>query len=371
MRSRLLTVFLALLLAATPAVAVADAPATGHPSWSGRLLSAERVDVTADPFPDGTRGYRMRYLSTTPGGGYTVVSGFTLLPPGPAPDGGWPVLAWDHGTTGIGDRCAPSHDPGAAYGSQLGSFLRNGYAIAATDYAGLGTPGVHPYLISESEALATVDSVRAARRLAPELSARWFAVGHSQGGQASFATAELAGEYGDGLDFRGSVAYAPAPNMTPYVDQGPAGDPLEQTFYSMMLVGLKTQHPRLHYADYLGRRALRLLPEVHRECIDDLIARFVRAGLPAEQFEPDGEAATKRLRNWFAENEIGHERADGPVFVAQGSADQVVPRAGTDAIVAGSRSHGSTVDYQVYPGADHGSVLTAAEADVLAWLARH
>ncbi|GAB3500573.1 lipase family protein [Amycolatopsis cihanbeyliensis] len=371
MRSRLLAVLLTPLLAAMPAVAVADTPTVDHPPWSGRLLSSERLDLTGAALPDGTGGYRMRYLSTTPRGGYAVVSGFTLLPPGSAPAGGWPVIAWDHGTTGIGDRCAPSRNPGAAYGPTLGEFLRDGYAIAATDYPGLGTPGVHPYLVSESEALATVDSVRAARRLAPELSARWFAAGHSQGGQASFATAELAGEYGDGLDFGGSIVYAPAPNMTGAVGERSLDDPVLQAFYSMMLVGLKTQHPRLSYGDYLGRRARRLLPAVHQACFNDLATRFIEAELPAEQFEPKSEAAAERLRDWFAENEIGQERADGPVFVAQGSADPIVTQPGTDMIVAESRKHGSTVEYHVYPGADHGSVLTAASADVFAWLSRH
>jgi hypothetical protein len=35
----------------------------------------------------------------------------------------------------------------------------------ATDYPGLGTPGVHAYLMGESEGRAVLDSVRAARNL--------------------------------------------------------------------------------------------------------------------------------------------------------------------------------------------------------------
>ena len=42
-------------------------------------------------------------------------------------------------------------------------MMEQGYAIAATDYPGLGTPGPHPYLVGVSEARAVINSVRAAR----------------------------------------------------------------------------------------------------------------------------------------------------------------------------------------------------------------
>ena len=45
-------------------------------------------------------------------------------------------------------------------------MLAHGYVVVATDYEGLGTPGVHAYLVGLSEARAVLDSVRAARNLA-------------------------------------------------------------------------------------------------------------------------------------------------------------------------------------------------------------
>jgi hypothetical protein len=88
------------------------------------------------------------------------VSGIVIVPPGPPPAGGWPIVAWAHPTTGVVPHCAPSL---ALFVFQqiAGSrkLLENGYAIAATDYPGLGTPGPHPYLVGESEARAVIDSV--------------------------------------------------------------------------------------------------------------------------------------------------------------------------------------------------------------------
>ena len=62
-------------------------------------------------------------------------------------------------TSGIADSCAPSREPKGPYtfyaAPQFGAWLKAGDAIANTDYEGLGTPGVHPYLVGRSEAAAS------------------------------------------------------------------------------------------------------------------------------------------------------------------------------------------------------------------------
>lgn len=365
-RAGVIVALLIAVVAAGAGTGAADVPG------AGQLLSVRAEPIGSAPYPAGTHVYKMRYLSTTPQHHYTVVSGVTLVPPGKPPAGGWPVVGWDHGTTGIGDGCAPSLVDGGYYGPTLSTYLRHGYAIAATDYAGLGTAGIHPYLVTKSEAYATIDAVRAARQIQPGLSKTWFAAGHSQGGQAAWATAENARSYGAGLRFRGAVAYAPAPNMSNFIDAiTESGQPVDQEFYEMMLIGLKTQHPQLRFDDYLGPDARALLPDSRKLCFDDLTARFAAAKLPASQFAVTGRVAYDRLQRWFGENEIGHVRAAGPLFVAQGTADPIVPPEQTAAEVVGAEQHGSTVDFHRYADADHGGVLNAASADVLAWLAAH
>ena len=92
--------------------------------------------------------------------------GRVLFPAGAAPAGGRDVIAWAHPTSGVVPTCAPSLMPdtaGMIWG--LSEMLARGYVVAATDYPGLGTPGVHPYLIGESEGRAVLDSVRAVRDL--------------------------------------------------------------------------------------------------------------------------------------------------------------------------------------------------------------
>ncbi len=51
---------------------------------------------------------RVEYRMPSVNGGLTVATAVVLLPKGIAPAGGWPVVAWAHGTTGVADQCAPS-----------------------------------------------------------------------------------------------------------------------------------------------------------------------------------------------------------------------------------------------------------------------
>ena len=93
------------------------------------------------------------YRSTAVDGSTVAVSGDVAIPKGRAPKGGWPVISWAHGTVGIADACAPSKvGTQANYDSPLlNRWLKAGYAVVRTDYEGLGTPGVHPFLVGTSE----------------------------------------------------------------------------------------------------------------------------------------------------------------------------------------------------------------------------
>ena len=94
------------------------------------------------------------YRSTSAKGEPVAVSGVVSLPSGTPPDGGWPVISWGHGTTGMADDCAPSRSLvdqqtgiyTAAMDQTTADLVGEGYAVVRTDYEGLGTPGPHPYL---------------------------------------------------------------------------------------------------------------------------------------------------------------------------------------------------------------------------------
>ncbi|MFM7060476.1 MAG: lipase family protein [Actinomycetes bacterium] len=164
------------------------------------------------------RAWRVLYRSERTDGTPTVSSGMVLAPPGDAPAGGRPVVAWAHGTVGLGDTCAPSRSRNPL--GQLAwaeGMLRAGMVLTATDYAGLGTPGVERYLIGGDEARDVLNSVRAARALPTGAGARVAVYGHSQGGHAALWTGATAAAYAPELAVVGVAAGAPAAELAALV----------------------------------------------------------------------------------------------------------------------------------------------------------
>ncbi|MBC7833192.1 MAG: lipase, partial [Hyphomicrobium sp.] len=146
-----------------------------------------RVRPQVGGAPANAKAFRIIYRSTGLNDEPIAVSATVIYPAGPAPKDGRDVIAWAHYTTGVAERCAPTLLPnlsGTIPG--LEQMLTRGYVVVATDYAGLGLPGVHAYLVGISEARAVLDSVRAARDLKGAQATDRFAVwGHSQGGHAA------------------------------------------------------------------------------------------------------------------------------------------------------------------------------------------
>ena len=118
------------------------AGAAGQVIWSRQLTGAAAL-------PDAAENLLVLYHSRTLAGQDTAVSGTISIPPGQPPAGGWPVLSWAHGTTGVADICAPSRDapchPSHIYNqladATLNQWVKRGYVVLKTDYEGLGTPG--------------------------------------------------------------------------------------------------------------------------------------------------------------------------------------------------------------------------------------
>ena len=136
---------------------------------------------------NASRALRILYTSTNgiDGRSSVAVSGAVYFPKGSAPEAGWPVIAWAHGFVGIADVCAPSWTrPSQRDADYLNTWLSEGFAIIATDYQGLGTPGGHPWAVPTAEAYGVIDSVRAVRLAFRDLSTRVMLVGQSQGARA-------------------------------------------------------------------------------------------------------------------------------------------------------------------------------------------
>ncbi|MGN9789245.1 alpha/beta hydrolase family protein [Nonomuraea sp. ZG12] len=364
----------------------ARAHSVTSPKGAGELVSAKAV-AALDPVLASVAGRadRITYRSRSLDGADIVVSGVLLKPKGRAPKGGWPVVSWGHGSSGTNDQCAPSITANKdgkvdlyGYSGFLVELLKAGYAVAATDYEGLGTLGEHPYIVADSEGRGMIDAVRAAVQAEPTLSKSWFAVGHSQGGQAAIAAGELSKTWGRGLDFRGTVGLAPVTNVGQAYNYG-SPSPVDRGFYLLALQGLKTLHPSLRYDDYLGDQAMHMLPVAEKECTAKIWEDFsadLGDKLNDFQFTPQTLEAALKLQPLLDAQSVPRGKTPGPMLLLQGDRDPSIKIAVTEQAVRNARAFGTAVKFRVYPGKDHYSVLTphnegGAATDVVNWLNGH
>ena len=241
-----------------------------------------------------------------------AVSGALFLPEGTPPKGGWPLLAWTHGTVGVADICAPSWNGRQSRDTTyLNYWLANGYAIVASDYQGLGTPGTHPYLATRPESYSNLDAIRAVQRADFPVSDAVVLFGQSQGGGAALATGGFAQSYAPELDIRGIVATGPpyfsAEAMIALDKVRPRDvvDPkLGYNFLAMAMLGMID--PTFRVEDYVSKDGLSVAKAVDNTCYAQIKQRIKREGLTYNRAFK--RSPTQRLEIAVRENGIRHSR---------------------------------------------------------------
>lgn len=339
---------------------------------TGELTAVQPLSEIATP-PGSVNSERFLYTSTTAGEARTTASAAVYFPPGEAPAGGWPVIAWAHGTLGLGDDCAFSiAGPGSrerdwAY---LGAWLQQGYAIVAADYAGLGTPGDHPYLNGMVEAHNVVDAVKAATSHYSSLARKWVVVGQSQGGGAALTTARYATELGGPeLDYRGAVGTGvPAYIEDVLLPIGPGMPPVKlgahTTAYVLYILnGLRTTFPELNIESFLNDSGRDWLNRSSQSCLtpigDELTAENVVIGDLFARPLSEIPNLIGLLSDYMGIPNLGYDK---PFFMGQGLTDTDVIAPATLAFAANLQLTGQPVTLRVYP-TDHSGTVNASLVD--------
>lgn len=322
--------------------------------------------------PGGGDAFRILYQSTGLKGEPIQVSGAIFIPGGPVPPGGRDVIAYAHPTSGVVEKCAPSLMPdtaGMIWG--LPAMLAKGHIVVATDYPGLGAPGIHPYLIGVSEGRAVLDSVRAARALPRSGASNRFVVwGHSQGGHAALYTGELAKAYAPELELLGVAAAAPATYLIELFDadgQTSAGKELTaMALYSWSnLYGTPA-------STLVEPNAMGIYETMAHDCIES-VAQFValdKAEKPLEhmKFLKANPTKTEPWRSIMLKNTPGQAPAGAPVFLAQGLADTIVHPAITKQFGEALCKQGAKVMFVTLPGVTHTFAAKESVATALKWM---
>lgn len=358
-----LVIKLVVLLVIVATVAwIATRPATPDAFYTHALPQDAALGtlIKSEPFtkgvPAGAKGWRILYI-TTRGGKRALASAVVVLPE--APSTARPVIAWAHGTTGIVDGCVPSVlDKPFDNVPDIGAVVREGWAYVGTDYPGLGTGGGHAYLVGADAARAVLDSVRAARQLKEtNLGDRIVVWGHSQGGNSAIWTGMQAIEFSPELQVIGVAALAPASDLKGLVQASKSGM-FGKIVSSYVITAYAQAFPDVKVEDYVGLVPRVIAGDMAKRCVagyQTLFSVLETTLLPAEGIfrkDPTSGPLGTRLGENTPTNIV-----PSPLLIAQGEIDDLVLPEVQKRYVEARCSAGQRMDFRIYPGRDHVSVV--------------
>ncbi|KAB2381860.1 lipase family protein [Actinomadura montaniterrae] len=373
---RLAVAAAAVIAAAAPGLAVpgtAQARQQSAPAARpGDLISAEPSSFRLPPgIPTLTNAWKVLYRSTDVNGKPDEVSG-TVIVPDDGRTGTRPLLTYAVGTVGMGDQCAPSVNfpKGTSIeAGQINAALQRGWAVAVTDYQGLGTPGDHTYLVGRPEGTAVLDAARAAQRLPEARHAGVTAdspvavMGYSQGGHAGAWAAELARTYAPDLRIKGIASGGvPADEL-----KGAAGGGGVAGLELMVAIGHDAAYPGLGLDGYLNDEGRAVVAELRGGCVlDNALATF---GKSLDELTVRDPLASPDWQERLAADRLGTRAPGYPVYLYHGTADEIVSYGLVEQLRSDWCSRGNVVQWQPVPLANHAAAAVAGGTPALDWLA--
>ncbi|HEX9258947.1 MAG TPA: alpha/beta fold hydrolase, partial [Acidimicrobiales bacterium] len=267
-------------------------------------------------------------------------------------------------------QCAPSKGAEGGPLGELGAFpaaVLMSHVVVATDYEGLGTPGVHTYAVGLAEGRNVLDSIRAAQRLTEagtteqSKSVAW---GHSQGGGASLLTAELAATYAPDANLQGAVAGAPASELKLLATALRTSPFFGYLF--MASAGFHAAYPEIDLTTVLAPAGVQATELAGTQCASDTVKAF--AGKDASAYIKADPGSTEPFATILEENSPGVRKAAVPVFIYHGEADEQIPVVASKLVLDRYCANGSTALRKTYPDKTHVSVIPAAQAEITQYL---
>lgn len=323
-------------LAAMVAGGVGAGTAAAAPAPTGGTAGAvyANIGLPDDRWVTGSgSANRFTYWTNAATDRTELSSAAIYLPRGEAPQGGWPVVAWAHDTVGLADQCAPSWSgktESAARWNDITPWLKKGYAVVASDYAGLGTKGKLPDLQTTIKSNNIIDAVKAAHDITPSLSNKWVVNGSGSGATAALATNRNAVKVqGPELDFRGaSVTSVPSDLGALVLNAGPGFLPVPlptdltaEVLYA--IAGIRSSHPELNLDSYLSTDGRALADKAVKVCSTELQRAVASTSLNELFTKPVAQIPNLKpiVEAYLGVPDSGFAK---PVFIGQGLLDTTV-----------------------------------------------
>jgi len=377
-------------------------PPAQLPSANGALIRTEPMKLglsipglDGKPMP-GT-ATRLMYRSTDSNGKPVAVTGAYIEPSAAwTKSGPRPLVAVASGTMGQGDQCAPSfalENPLTLTGDTVSvgyealavyRILATGAAVVLTDYVGLGaTDRLHTYVNRLDEGHALLDAARAARSV-PGASVTAASptglYGYSQGGGASASAAELQPSYAPDVPLKGTYAGAPPADLISTM-KGIDGSALAGAL-AWSINGFAQADPdvRAVVEQNISDSGRAVLADASTMCVGDALfgygfaksSKWTKDGRSLGEVIASAPAAQAALDN----QRIGRLKPAGPVRVATGVFDDIVPHSQARQLAVDWCRKGADVTYDAlklpYLGdkilTNHLVPLLTDQGDAISWL---
>jgi pimeloyl-ACP methyl ester carboxylesterase len=336
------------------------------PPTPGQLIRIESLELPEGALRGGD-GYRMLYVSERPDGTPVVSGGMVFVPDNMQPNA--PVVAWAHGTVGLGDACAPSRaeNPLRDTNNWLSEMLERGWVVAATDYVGLGTQGPNLYLVAEAEVRDVVNAVRAARAHTGAGN-QFVAWGHSQGGHSALWAGHLTKQLAPELDLIGVAAAAPAAELQLVVQAQWEVPAWGWALGPEILQSWPVQYPGLDVTGVVSASGIADAPRVAEECIVLAALEGVVRGQRGDDFFIKDPMSVADWRRVAEEQSVPPMPAQMPVFIGQSTADNVLLAWPTAVLQNRWCAAGSTLDTLWIGDVAHQKTAVVIGPQVVRWI---
>ncbi|MFV5343074.1 alpha/beta fold hydrolase [Acinetobacter oleivorans] len=379
-----------LLLTACGGGSSDDSPVTTNPSGTP-ANNIQNPVVKVDAYTSTNLGSVaaessiLTYKMLGQSGQEVQATSLVFTPNTPPPTGGWPIVVWAHGTTGVADVCAPSKAALTDSTKDLISkLLAAGYVVVAPDYEGLGTSGIHPFLNVKSEAFSITDAVVATRNYLSQrnllTSKKWLTVGHSQGGHAALSAAQYASRAQ--LDYKGTVAVAPASNLGFILvagEQAVANATIDKkipmyaqldTYTALVTAGIRNTQPSFNYSQVFTSQTESTAQQAETICAGPLAqALAVNMQTYAATHAGTLDGFTRTQPNFMTvplvktfldkDSQPLQAKVSTPIIIYQGLADTTVPKVATDILISNATVVGTKINSYVTGNWDHGTAMSS------------
>jgi pimeloyl-ACP methyl ester carboxylesterase len=325
------------------------------------LIEIEEIDVGNIGV-----GFRIIYESESILGKPIEVSGLVVAPDLTAQEPR-PVLSIAHGTVGLADECAPSRQEPLTNLELIRPFIEAGWVVVASDLEGLGSDGIHHYIVGESEARGVFDIVRAVKNIeginADGPLVVW---GHSQGGHTALHAGQLWLDLAPELNLVGVAAGAPPsqfPLLSAFLQNGPF-----QGYLIMVGASYSSAYPELDIESIVNPKYLNLMEELEKGCLEHVFNTF--NSIPyGDYLTIDDIYSHPDWKVRLDENDTNQRALQVPTVILHGTEDEQIPFISSQLLLGQLCEFPDTapVELREYPGTNHGTSVVAYWDDLINW----